>query len=55
MEIKHIILMTDFLGLTRRAVDLSVHSGQAYLLTVYSALRLFLVVVLAIGLNSEAA
>jgi len=41
MEIRHIILITDSLSLTRRAVDLSVHSGQAHSLTVYSALRSF--------------
>ena len=41
MDIEHIILITDSLGLARRSVDPSVHSGQAYSLVVYSALRLF--------------
>ena len=41
IEIKHIILITDSLGLTRKTVDLSVHSGQAHSLTIYSALKSF--------------
>ena len=38
MDIEHIILITDSLGSARRAVDLSVHSGQAHSLAVCSAL-----------------
>jgi len=41
MDIKHIILINDSLGLVRRAVDLSVHSGQAHSLSVCSTLRSF--------------
>ena len=42
MATEHIILITDSLGSARRAVDPSVHPGQAYSIAVYSALRLFL-------------
>ena len=41
MAIERIILITDSLGSARQAVDPSVHPGQAYSLTVCSALRLF--------------
>ena len=41
MTIERIILITDSLGSARRAVDPSVHSGQAHSLAVCSALRLF--------------
>ena len=41
MAIEHIILITDSLGSARRAVDPSVHPGQAHSLAVCSALRLF--------------
>jgi len=41
MDIKHIILITDSIGLARRSVELSVHSEQAHSLAVCSALRLF--------------
>ena len=41
MAIEHIILITDSLESARRAVDPSVHPGQAHSLAVCSALRLF--------------
>jgi len=41
MAIEHIILITNSLGSARRAVDPSVHPGQAHSLAVCSALRLF--------------
>jgi len=41
MNIEYIILITDSLGSAKIAVDFSVHSGQAYFLTVCSVLRLF--------------
>ena len=41
MNIKHIILVNDTLGLARRAVDLLVHSGQSHSLFVCFTLRLF--------------
>ena len=41
MAIEWIILITDSLGSARRAVDPSVHPGQAHSLAVCSALRLF--------------
>ena len=41
MAIECIILITDSLGSARRAVDPSVHPGQAHSLAVCSALRLF--------------
>ena len=40
-DIKHIILTTDSLSVARRAVDPSVHSGQAHSLAVVCALRGF--------------
>ena len=40
-DVKHIILITDSLSAARRAVDASVHSGQAHLLSVVRALREF--------------
>jgi len=41
MDIKHIILVNDSLGLARRAVNLSVHSRQAHSIFVCFTLRLF--------------
>ena len=41
MAIEWIILITDSPGSARRAVDLSVHPGQAHSLAICSALRLF--------------
>ena len=41
MAIERIILITDSLGSARRAVNHSVHPGQAHSLAVCSALRLF--------------
>ena len=41
MAIECIILITDLLGSTRQVVDLSVYSGQAHSLTIYSVLRSF--------------
>ena len=41
MAIEHIILITDSLGSARRAVDPSVHTGQAHSLAVCSVLRSF--------------
>ena len=41
MAIKYIILITDSLGSARRAVDPSVHPGQAHSLAVCSALKSF--------------
>ena len=40
-NVKHIILITDSLSAARRAVDASVHSGQAHSLSVVGALREF--------------
>ena len=40
-DVKHIILITDSLSAARRAVDTSVHSGQAHSLSVVHALREF--------------
>ena len=40
-DIKHIILITDSLSATRRAVDPLVHSGQAHSLAIVCALRGF--------------
>jgi len=43
MDIKHIILITDSLGTTRKIANyyLLVHSEQAHSLTICSALKLF--------------
>jgi len=40
-DVKHIVIITDSLTAARRAVDASVHSGQAYSLTIVQALRSF--------------
>jgi len=40
-DIKRIIIITDSLTAARRAVDASVHSGQAYSLAIVQALRAF--------------
>ena len=42
MNIKHIILITNSLGSTRKVVDLSVHFEQAHFLTICFVLKLFL-------------
>ena len=41
IAIEHIILITDSLGSARRAVDPSMHPGQAHFLAICFALRLF--------------
>ena len=41
IDIEYIILITDSLGSTRKAVNLSVYSGQAHFLVVCFVLRLF--------------
>jgi len=41
IDINCIILITDSLDSVRKAVNLSVHSGQAYFLAIYSVLRSF--------------
>jgi len=41
MDIEHIILITDFLGSAKKAVDPSVHSRQAHSLVICSALKSF--------------
>ena len=41
INIEHIILITDSPSFAKRAIDLSVYSGQAYSLTIYSKLRSF--------------
>jgi len=41
IDIEYTILITDSLSSTRKAVDLSVHSGQAHFLAVCFVLRLF--------------
>jgi len=40
-DVKHIVIITDSLTAARRAVDASVHSGQAYSLAIVQALRGF--------------
>ena len=55
MAIERIILITDSLGSARRAVDPSMHPGQAYSLAVYSALRLFFSQAMAIKSTSGTA
>ena len=40
-DIKRIVITTDFLTTARRAVDASVHSGQAYSLAIVQALKGF--------------
>ena len=40
-DVKHIVIITDSLTTTRRAVDASVHSGQAHSLAIVQALRDF--------------
>ena len=40
-DIKRIVIITDSLTAARRAVDASVHSGQAYSLAIVQALRGF--------------
>ena len=42
-DVKHIIIITDSLTVARRAVDASVHSGQAHSLTIVQALRDFFI------------
>jgi len=39
MDIIYIILITDSLDSTRKTVDLSVYSGQAHSLAIYSTFR----------------
>lgn len=41
MNIQYIIFIIDSLVSANKIVDLSVHSEQAYLLTIYFVLRLF--------------
>ena len=41
MDIIYIILITDSLGSARKTVDLSIYSGQAHSLAVYSTFRSF--------------
>jgi len=40
-DVKHIVIITDSLTAARRAVDTSVHSGQAHFLAIVQALRSF--------------
>jgi len=40
-DVKRIIIITDSLTAARRAVDASVHSGQAHSLAIVQALRAF--------------
>ena len=52
MNIEHIILITSSLCFARKVVDHSVYFEQAHSLAVYSALKSFFVVTLAIKSNS---